>query len=351
MDIIDEFKRKAEKVRQDQQQSSQSDSSLLEIRSMKVIAAMQLIHNYLHELIEQLNIVKPDVKVSMQMGSLGEFIELQQNNYRLSNESSVNKEVVSLVFALQSDETIELELDNSVENKDECEELKSQGILLNYISRKPDVVSIQAYIPVAIEFTSDFSEASIRISIKNFSRLAIEHYSLSVDNIDNDLLDKLGKFILRRDTAFMDALVEDSQDISIIKRREVDTDSNVTLTEEMDVSRLRSLFNREQRLYLTYQNVIKDIGSRNREFILGRAKDCDLSINSDLASRHHALLVYRKGKFVLVDQSTNGSFVKPQGGKETYVQAEEFPLSGSGFISLGKAVTVDNEHLIYYSCQ
>jgi hypothetical protein len=33
------------------------------------------------------------------------------------------------------------------------------------------------------------------------------------------------------------------------------------------------------------------------------------------------------------------------------VQQEEAPLVGSGFISLGKAVTVDNEHLIYFSCQ
>jgi pSer/pThr/pTyr-binding forkhead associated (FHA) protein len=74
-------------------------------------------------------------------------------------------------------------------------------------------------------------------------------------------------------------------------------------------------------------------------------------VTSDLASRHHAQIVYRKGKFVLIDQSTNGTFVKAQGGKEVYVQQEEAPLSGSGFISLGKAVTVDNEHLIYYSCQ
>jgi len=351
MDIIDELKKKAEQVRRDREQASQSTSGLYEIRAMKVIASLQEIHNYLHELIEQLNLVQPEVNVSMHMGSLGKFSELQQIDYRLSNESSINKETISLCFALNSDETIELELDTSDESKEECDELKGKGVLLNYISRKPDVVSIQAYIPVSIEFTSDFSEAGIHIAIHNFSHLASEYYMLNASAIDSEFLDKLGRFILRRDTSFMDALVEDSQNISIIKRKEPATDSNITLTEEMDVSRLRSLFNREQRLYLTYQNVIKDIGSRNREFIIGRAKDCDLSINSDLASRHHALLVYRKGKFVLVDQSTNGSFVKPQGGKETYVQAEELPLAGSGFISLGKAVTVDNEHLIYYSCQ
>lgn len=352
MDIIDEFRKKAEQQRRDLQQSQQSDTGLLELRAMKVVAAMQEIHNYLHDLIAQLNIVQPDFNVSMQMGTLGDFVELQQTGYRLSNESIINKEVIALTFTLKSNETIELELENSLENKEQCEELKSKGILVNYISRQPDNVSIQGYIPASIEFASDFSEANIHITINNFTRLASERYVLNVDTIDSKLLDELGRFILRRENNFTDVLIEDSQSISIVQRKDSNgKSSNVTLTEEMDISRLRSLFNREQRLYLTYQNVIKDVGSRNREFILGRAKDCDLTINSDLASRHHALLVYRKGKFVLVDQSTNGSFVKPQGGKETYVQGEELPLAGSGFISLGKAVTVDNEHLIYFSCQ
>ena len=351
MEIIEELKRKAEKVLQDREQVSQTDSGLFQLRSMKVIGSLQHIHNYLHELIEQLNVVKPEVNASMQIGTLGEFAELKQMDYRLSNESSINKEVISLSFALKSEEAIEVELDNSSENQQQCKELKDQGVLLNYVSRQPDIASIQGYIPVNIEFASDFSAASINITITNFTRLASEHYVLNVNAIDSALLDELGKFILRRENKFMDLLVEDSQNISVIQRVDATDKTNVTLTEEIDSSKLRALFNREQRLYLTYQNVIKDVGSRTREFILGRAKDCDLSINSELASRHHALVVFRKGKFVLIDQSTNGSFVKPQGGKETYVQAEELPLAGSGFISFGKAVTVDNEHLIYYSCQ
>ena len=150
----------------------------------------------------------------------------------------------------------------------------------------------------------------------------------------------------------MNVLIEDSQGISLIQRKHNPNEEDSAIrTEEMDISRLRSIFNREHRLYLTYHNIIKDLGSRTHGYILGRAKDCELPVKSDLASRHHAEIVFRKGKFVLIDQSTNGTFVKVQGGKEVYVQAEETPLSGSGFISLGKAVTVDNEHLIYYSCQ
>lgn len=351
MDILDEYKKKAEQLRQDIEQAKQNDSSILQIRAIQVVSALQRIHNYLHELIEQLNFVQPTIQTSMKIGSFGKFEELVQGEYRLSNESNMNKEIVALMFSVKSDEPLEVEIENSLEQKEECEELKSKGLLLNYISRKPDKVSIQAYIPVSIEFGSDFTESSVHVSIKNYSRLATEQYLLNVDTISDEILNELGRFILRQDNRFMDVLIEDSQGISVTDQRRSRDEKDAPHTEELDMSRLRSLFNREQRLYLTYQNLIKDVGSRTREFILGRAKDCDLAINSDLASRHHAQLVFRKGKFVLIDQSTNGTFVKPQGGKETYVQSEELPLVGSGFISLGKAVTVDNEHLIYYSCQ
>lgn len=119
----------------------------------------------------------------------------------------------------------------------------------------------------------------------------------------------------------------------------------------MDISRVRSLFNKEVQLYLTYHNTIKEINPKSDDFIIGRSKQSNIIVNSDLASRQHAKIVYRKSKYVLIDQSTNGTFVKTQGGKEVYVQGEELPLSGSGFISLGKSVTVDNEHIIYFSCQ
>ena len=353
MDILEEFKKKADRQRQDLEQSGQDQSGLHTIRSMQVVASLQTIHNYLHDFIEQLNFVETDIQTHITVDDMGTLEDLHQIDYRLINESSINKESISLLFSMKNDSQLEVEIDNTIETKERLEELKTLGLLINYTSKTPPIVSIQGHIPVRIEFESDFEESNIHISIENFSRLAKEHYVLNVDHISDELLNEFGKFVLRRENNFMDVLVEDSHGISLIQRPDGTTDEqgNTLRTEEMDISRLRSIFNREHRLYLTYHNNIKDLGSRTHGYILGRANDCDLMVKSDLSSRHHAQLVYRKGKFVLIDQSTNGTFVKAQGGKEVYVQGEETPLSGSGFISLGKAVTVDNEHLIYYSCQ
>jgi len=350
VDILEEYKKLAERRRQDLEQTGEDASGMHVLRCLKVVSDLQTIYSYLHDLIEQINYVKSDVRTSIQIDDLGKLEDLKQQGYYLITESSENRERVCCHFTLENNSKLELEIEDTPEKKEELEALTAQGLLVNYTSKSPVKVSIQGHIPVSIEFESDFEASTIQVGISNFSRLANEHYMLNVDTISEDLLNDIGNFILRKDTKLMDSLVEDSNGISIIQRRPQSEDG-LPRTEEMDISRLRSIFNRENRLYLTYHNKIKDLGSKTHGIILGRSKDCDLMVVSDLASRHHAQLVYRKGKFVLIDQSTNGTFVKAQGGKEVYVQQEEAPLSGSGFISLGKAVTVDNEHLIYYSCQ
>lgn len=350
MDILEEYKMLAERKRQDLEQTGEDTSGMHVLRSMKVVTDLQTIYNYLHDLFEQINYVEPDIRISIKLDGLGDLNDLRQHDYLITAESSPNRERVCCNFSLSNDSKLEVEIPENIESKEQLEQLTVQGLLVNYISKSPTRVTIQGHVPVSIVFESDFEESSIQVSIANFSRPATEFFTLDVDTISEELLNDIGNYILRNENKFMDALVEDSHGISIIQRYSK-PEVEHPHTEEMEISRLRSLFNREHRLYLTYHNKIKDLSSRTHGIILGRAKDCDLMVTSDLASRHHAQLVYRKGKFVLIDQSTNGTFVKPQGGKEVYVQQEEAPLSGSGFISLGKAVTVDNEHLIYYSCQ
>jgi hypothetical protein len=351
VDILEEYKKLAEKRRQDLEQTGQDASGMYVLRCMKVVSDLQTIYKYLHDLIEQLNFVQPKIETTIKVDDLGELENLKQSDYQLITESSSNRELVCINFSLNNESKLELEIPNTLESKEQLEALSAQGVLVNYTSKSPLKVSIQGHIPVSIEFQSDFEESSIDVSISNFSRLASEDYTLNTDEISEELLNDLGNYILRNNINFLNTLVEDSHSISIIEANANNNNEGHPRTEEMDISRLRSLFNRESRLYLTYHNKIKDLGSRTHGIILGRAKDCDLMVTSDLASRHHAQIVYRKGKFVLIDQSTNGTFVKAQGGKEVYVQQEEAPLVGSGFISLGKAVTVDNEHLIYFSCQ
>ena len=354
MNLLDELKRQAVKHRNDQEQVDSEDSGLHAIRCMQTVAALQQIHQYLHELVELLNEVKPAIQVNLNLEMLGKLENLIQGDYRLYQESSHHREIVRLVFSLQNDTALEINTEDNPALQQQVDRCQKQGLIVSNLSRTPPRIGIQGYVPVAVEFYSDFAESNIHVVIQNFIKITDQHSLLSSDRVDEDTLNQLGSFLMRRPNNFLDLLAEDVNMISGTFRSGqfgTKAQSQNPQTEELEASRLRKIFSGEQRLFLTYHNKIKDLSSGTKKFIIGRAQDSDLIIKSDLASRHHAQIAFRNGKFVIIDQSTNGTFVKGQGGKEVYVHAEQVPLTGSGFISLGKSVTVDNENLIYFSCQ
>jgi adenylate cyclase len=105
------------------------------------------------------------------------------------------------------------------------------------------------------------------------------------------------------------------------------------------------------RLVVHYDGADHEIQSTSHPvFTLGRGADCDLRVAASLASRVHCRIEFRRGKFVLVDQSTNGTFVRTQEGEDVYLRREELMLWGAGVLSLGEEITTANEHLVHFLC-
>lgn len=61
-----------------------------------------------------------------------------------------------------------------------------------------------------------------------------------------------------------------------------------------------------------------------------------LLVEHELASREHCHIEFRRGKYVLVDHSTNGTYVYQDEQNPIYIRREELPLQGEGQICLGQ---------------
>jgi len=81
---------------------------------------------------------------------------------------------------------------------------------------------------------------------------------------------------------------------------------------------------------------------------IGRADDNDLVVKGNLISRIHAKVELRRGKFILVDQSTNGTFLQNLQGTEKFVRRDSTELGGEGTIGLGRAEPAGSPLAIYY---
>ena len=82
---------------------------------------------------------------------------------------------------------------------------------------------------------------------------------------------------------------------------------------------------------------------------LGRADQNDVVVKGKLISRVHARIEMVKNRFVLVDESTNGTFVQRDDGEEFYVRRDSADLSGSGIISLGRVASRGTSLAVEYS--
>lgn len=67
----------------------------------------------------------------------------------------------------------------------------------------------------------------------------------------------------------------------------------------------------------------------------GRSPDSDVVVDDPRVSRQHAKIELRRDKFVLVDESSNGTSVRFDGRDEIVLRREEVVLQGSGCIGFG----------------
>jgi adenylate cyclase len=105
------------------------------------------------------------------------------------------------------------------------------------------------------------------------------------------------------------------------------------------------------RLILMFQDQKIEMTPVSAPVTMGRDKSCVITFNSGLASRFHAKVSYQRGKFVLIDESTNGTYVCMPDIDNLFIRREDFPLMGSGTISCGEKVSEQQPNLIQFTCE
>ncbi len=90
-------------------------------------------------------------------------------------------------------------------------------------------------------------------------------------------------------------------------------------------------------LHLRFRGEELVVGQNGKVTItMGRADENDVVIKGNLISRVHARIDLARSRFVLVDESTNGTFIQQDAGEEIYVRRDSTVLTGTGVISMGR---------------
>ena len=106
-----------------------------------------------------------------------------------------------------------------------------------------------------------------------------------------------------------------------------------------------------QRMRLRYQGQEIFVDDGHANISIGRAEENDLVVKGNLISRLHARVEISRNKFMLVDQSTNGTFVLGKDGEEAFVRRDSMQIRGEGLIGLGKAPDSNSSQVIRFTCE
>ena len=102
-------------------------------------------------------------------------------------------------------------------------------------------------------------------------------------------------------------------------------------------------------LSLAYQDQSVKINEQQKLCLLGRENTCHIIVRSNFASREHARVEFRFGKFIFTDQSMNGTFIQYEDSRVISIMRETTVLQGSGRISLGLSFSENPTELIHFS--
>ena len=123
------------------------------------------------------------------------------------------------------------------------------------------------------------------------------------------------------------------------------SDATVTLSAQFEPARI------PVRLRLLYQGDEVVVCPDRPRVSIGRDASNELVVDARNASRVHARVEWRLDKFVLIDLSTNGTYVLGGDNQETSLRREEFILIGDGTISLGLSHQVGPIECIEFYCE
>ena len=139
------------------------------------------------------------------------------------------------------------------------------------------------------------------------------------------------------------------------KQNEIEIYELIWQTDATDLTIMHgqsSLVRRGPRASLTLRYSGEDIPLEKEKmpFMIGRGERNDLVVQDQSVSRTHASIEYRRGKFVLIDRSTNGTFLQIQDEETVFLHRDQMHLRREGVILLGQDGSESCDHAIHFQC-
>lgn len=229
MGLLDDLKNQAEGLRAREQQDEGLSGEKTDYYNNEIHPRMLEIYGFLNEMVKNLNFIKPETIAKYPILPGGQKHPFRQGDYKVTIDSNQQIKDIKLAFKAELDEPLSLRVKGEDDIKKQIDVLAGYRILSdrkdfkdnNYKLTHSDF-SIQGPVVITVRFVGDVATSSLQLHLSNFESPGLVKRNLDPKNINQDFLDKLGRYILREDDKLfsLDISEKDKQAIREMVERE-----------------------------------------------------------------------------------------------------------------------------------
>lgn len=356
MGVLDDLKEQAARARQAAAAEEQGRAARETAALAVALPAMFRIHLHLRDLAEQLRLLKPELRLALEIPGLGAVPGFRQDPPEI-DASGNPPDRLGVRFALRYERRGQFELRGVPSVNQWLDSTRRRGLLvrlermldpLGHLERA--VVSLGDGVAASLDFSIDRDSGAVLLAVRNFEELGERRHAVRPEEITSRWLDEFTRFLLRQPHRFLvNELPPDVREnlrrrLELEKRR--DEEALADGQRATAPARLKELLRRRNPLLLVFRGQRHELSQVGIEFLIGRSDACDLVVAEPRISRFHARIEYRDGRFLLIDESRNGTWVRFADGTRQRVGETGISLEGRGSIGLAAAPDESNPNVI-----
>jgi len=218
MGYLDELKIESEKQQMLARAAKKRADQLEAIYRERMLPKLERLYSYLTEVCSHLNELKLDIRKDYDLGDLGRFEGLAQQDYAVQADSREHMKEVVLSFECHASEALQVNIEGKL-NVEKWTRFLQQYHLKYHtklqLDEKKMVVGarfiVEQRVPIAFKFFADIDNSSINLTINNFDTLGDRQLQFSPESITEEMLDKLGNYVARKNKSFFDLEISETE--------------------------------------------------------------------------------------------------------------------------------------------
>ena len=226
MGLLDDLRKQSQDQQAKEQDEKASEAARQQFYNENMLPRLREAYQYFSELAQHLNYLQSHTLAEYPLMPDGAPVCLKQTNYRVLVDSNETMRQIDVKIDAELERPVEYEVHGKEAILRHADRLDRYFIRYQRQDAKDERLepiksnfAIEGPLPLGLTLYADIEQGRFRLSLRNFYEPGRALYNLNPDQLDESMLDRMGRYVLRESTKLME--LEISQDARETIRRKL----------------------------------------------------------------------------------------------------------------------------------